>query len=86
MLTDELSKDLQAVKRNTAVIFGIEAHVCVLQTVLDLIDKGYEVHVAADAVSSQREFDRSVAFEVNRAFLSKCCTANETERSIYFNQ
>jgi nicotinamidase-related amidase len=43
------------------LMLGIETHVCVLQTTLDLIEKGYEVHVVCDGVSSQRLEDRGVA-------------------------
>ena len=43
------------------VVCGIESHVCVQQTVLDLIENGFQVNVAADAVSSRREFDLKIA-------------------------
>ncbi|RYH13531.1 isochorismatase family protein [archaeon] len=36
------------------MLCGIEAHVCVQQTTLDLLHKGYTVHLVADAISSQR--------------------------------
>lgn len=39
------------------VIAGCEAHVCVLQTALDLVDSGYRVAVAADAASSRDPAD-----------------------------
>jgi len=39
--------------RDQALICGIETHVCVNQTALDLIESGTEVHVAADAVGSR---------------------------------
>ncbi len=32
-------------------LFGIEAHVCVLQTALDLVESGYEVHIVADGMA-----------------------------------
>ena len=47
----------------TAVIFGMETHVCVQQTCLDLLERGFEVHVVADGCSSQRGFDRLNALE-----------------------
>ena len=46
--------------RDQALVCGIEAHVCVSQTVHDLIDRGVEVHVAADAVSSRTAANRRV--------------------------
>jgi nicotinamidase-related amidase len=47
--------------RPTVLLAGIEAHVCVLQTALDLLARGQRVFVAADAVSSRDDFDRDIA-------------------------
>ncbi len=43
--------------RGQAIVCGIEAHVCVSQTVHDLLDAGVEVHVPADAVGSRHDVD-----------------------------
>jgi len=43
--------------RDQAIVCGIETHVCVSQTVHDLLDWGIEVHVPADAVGSRHEID-----------------------------
>jgi nicotinamidase-related amidase len=43
--------------RDQAVVCGIEAHVCVSQTAHDLLHRGVEVHVPADAVGSRHEHD-----------------------------
>lgn len=51
--------------RKSVLLCGIETHVCVLQTCLDLLDRGYDVHVIADAASSSSSFTRSVALEVS---------------------
>ena len=46
--------------REQAIVCGIETHVCVNQTVLDLLDRGIEVHVVADAVGSRTEANREL--------------------------
>jgi nicotinamidase-related amidase len=43
--------------RDQAIVCGIETHVCVSQTVHDLLAAGIEVHVPADAVGSRHEID-----------------------------
>jgi nicotinamidase-related amidase len=46
--------------RDQAIVCGIETHVCVNQTVLDLIGGGVETHVVADAVGSRTEANREL--------------------------
>ncbi len=41
----------------SVVLSGMETHVCVLQTALDLMNAGYAVHIAADAVCSRSKFN-----------------------------
>lgn len=47
----------------SVLVCGIEAHVCVLQTCLDLLDAGFTVAVVADAVDSRRPLDRDMAIQ-----------------------
>ena len=54
---------LRAGGRRQVLLAGIEAHVCVLQTALHLAAEGYEVFVAADAVSARAPANRDLAFE-----------------------
>lgn len=46
--------------RDQALLCGIETHVCVSQTAHDLLDRGVEVHVARDAVTSRTEANREL--------------------------
>lgn len=46
--------------RNQVLLCGIEAHVCVLQTALDLLDRGVSVQIVTDAVGSRHPHDREV--------------------------
>ncbi|XP_041438150.1 isochorismatase domain-containing protein 1 isoform X1 [Xenopus laevis] len=47
----------------SVVLFGVETHVCIQQTALDLIGRGVEVHIVADATSSRSMMDRMFALE-----------------------
>jgi nicotinamidase-related amidase len=51
----------EATGRRTALLCGIEAHVCVWQTAADLLGAGYRVFVAVDAVSSRAPGNRDLA-------------------------
>jgi len=60
---DDFAKSLQSLGKKALVVFGIEAHVCVLQTCLHAIQADYEVHLVADAVSSRAKGNRELAIE-----------------------
>ncbi|MDD2557612.1 MAG: hydrolase [Desulfuromonadaceae bacterium] len=52
---------LKKLGRNQIVVTGMEAHVCVLQTVLDLLQAGYQVHVPIGAICSRNDQNRDNA-------------------------
>jgi nicotinamidase-related amidase len=54
---------LKALKRQQILLTGIEAHICVYQTALDLLNLGYEVQVVADAVSSRIAENKQIGLE-----------------------
>lgn len=49
--------------RDQVLVCGVETHVCVLQTVLELLSAGTEVHVVVDATGSRSSVDRETALE-----------------------
>ncbi|MGC7871381.1 isochorismatase family protein [Desulfosporosinus sp. SYSU MS00001] len=51
--TSEVTSALQVLGRKKIIITGMETHVCVFQTVRDLLSQGYQVFVASDAVCSR---------------------------------
>mmetsp|Transcript_32851 Transcript_32851/g.84842 ORF Transcript_32851/g.84842 Transcript_32851/m.84842 type:complete len:193 (-) Transcript_32851:364-942(-) len=63
MMVPEVEAWLKDQQRNHVILCGIESHVCVLQTCLDLKDKGLNVHLVVDGVSSMRKSDRSIALQ-----------------------
>ena len=55
----EFNQRLTEVAPSAVILVGMEAHVCVYQTVRDLVGRGIEVHVPVDAVVSRHEDDRA---------------------------
>lgn len=63
MRDEAIRKAIGDCGRKTAVLIGIETHVCVMQTALDLMDAGYQSVIASDAVCSRRSHDRVTALD-----------------------
>ena len=68
-VTEEMKEHLSTLydgKTSDVILFGLEAHICVQQTCMDLIKEGFKVHIIADATSSRAHHDRMFAFEALR--------------------
>lgn len=61
--SEALVKKLQSFNRNNVIIAGIESHVCVLQTVLDIKAMGLIPVVVTDAVASRHKYDYEIALK-----------------------
>ena len=66
MITPEVTAQLEG--HDSIVLFGIEAHACILQTTDDLVAMGKKVYIAADGTFSQRDEDRKYAFKTMMEF------------------
>jgi nicotinamidase-related amidase len=62
-LCEPFAAELKSYKRKQVIVCGIESHVCVYQTTADLLDNGYSVSVAADAVSSRTAENRAFGLQ-----------------------
>jgi len=67
-------------QRNTMLLCGMEAHICVLQTALDALNNGYLVHVASDAIGSRAVDNWRVGIDRMR---SAGCVISSTEMMMY---
>ena len=59
--SDEFIDAVRKSGKKNIIVTGIEAHICVLQTVLELLDFGADVYVIADCISSRSDADRLYA-------------------------
>ena len=71
---------LRGLDRQQLVLCGMETHVCVLQTALDLVDQGFAVHVAADAVGSRQHARRELGLARMR---HAGCTIVDSEMVVF---
>jgi nicotinamidase-related amidase len=58
---EEFADKLHAAGRRQVLLCGIEAHICVYQTAMDLLDMDYDVQVVGDAVSSRTQENKDAA-------------------------
>jgi nicotinamidase-related amidase len=77
---EPFAERLQASGASKALVSGIEAHVCVQQTVLDLLAGGYRVYVPVDAVGSRYQVDYETAL---RRMESAGATLTTTESALF---
>jgi nicotinamidase-related amidase len=61
--TAGVQSELQRLGRRSVIVCGIEAHVCMLQTCLDLLEQNLAVFLAADAVGARRLADQQIALQ-----------------------
>jgi nicotinamidase-related amidase len=66
--------------RKQAIVAGVEAHVCVYQTVGDLLANGYAVTIVSDAISSRTEANKEIAI---RRMISDGAKLSSTEMVLF---
>lgn len=60
---ENIIKKIKESGRRSIIVCGIETHICVLQTVIDLIALGYQVILVMDCVGSRKEADRLIGIK-----------------------
>ena len=59
----EVQQAIRISGRRQLLLCGFEAHICLYQSSLDLIAEGFEVYLAADAISSRNPFNKAIALQ-----------------------
>ena len=60
---EDFLKELKNKKITNLIVCGIETHICIQQTVLDCLQKGFEVILVSDAMSSRNKVDHEIALQ-----------------------
>jgi len=60
---EQVRGSLEKIGPKMVILAGIEAHICILQTALDLLELGYRVYIPVDCIGSRRPIDKEVAVQ-----------------------
>ncbi len=71
---DEFNRALKKSGRRQILLTGMETHVCVYQTAIDLIEAGYDVYLVADCVSSRTADNKQIGIQAIRDLGAKLCS------------
>lgn len=77
---EDFKERLFSSERRTLLICGLEAHICVLQTALAAVEKGFIVHIVADATGSRTERNHHTGIERMR---DAGCVITSTEAAVF---
>ena len=71
----EIAAWIQSIGKKTILVCGVEAHICVMQTVIDLLEAGVQVFVVADCIGSRKPYDKEIGIkrmEKEGAYMTTC--------------
>ncbi|CAK8695405.1 isochorismatase domain-containing protein 2-like [Clavelina lepadiformis] len=77
MVLPGVEEELKKTETKSIILCGIETQACILKTTTDLLERDYDVHVVADAVSSRSQVDRLFALTTMRQ-MGAFITTSET--------
>ena len=74
LATPEFKEEFNKTKNKNIILFGIETHICVLQTALDLLNRDCNVYIVTDCCASRSEYNKTVALDLMKQFGCKIIT------------
>ena len=72
--TEEIIQKIKESNKKKVLIFGIETHICVLQSVIDLLKEGYDVFVISDCCQSRTKQNHKTALQLMKQYGAKIIT------------
>lgn len=60
----DIKEELETYNKKQVILCGIEGHICVYQTAIDLLKNGYDVHIMKDGTCSRNQYELDCAYEL----------------------